>query len=38
MDLCKKEKEKRLKQIDIDIHYTEEVMKNDLECRGLVIP
>ena len=36
MDLCKEEK--CLKQIDIDIHYTEEVMKNDLECRGLLIP
>ena len=32
------EKEKRLKQIDIDIHHTEEVMKNDLEYRGLLIP
>lgn len=28
------EKEKRLRQIDIDIHHTEEVMKNDLEYRG----
>ena len=32
------EKEKRLKQIDIDIHHTEEIMKNDLEYRGLLIP
>lgn len=32
------EKEKRLKQINIDIHHTEEVMKNDLEYRGLLIP
>ena len=32
------EKEKRLKQIDIDIHHTEETMKNDLEYRGLLIP
>lgn len=32
------EKEKRLKQIDIDIHHTEEVMKNDLKYRGLLIP
>ena len=32
------EKEKRLKQIDIDIHHAEEVMKNDLEYRGLLIP
>ena len=38
MDLCKKEKEKRLKQIYIDIHHTEEVMKNDLEYRGLLMP
>ncbi len=32
------EKEKRLKQIDIDIHHTEEVMTNDLEFRRLLIP
>lgn len=32
------EKEKRLKQIDIDINHTEEVMKNDLEYRGLLMP
>ncbi|MBP3829114.1 MAG: hypothetical protein ILA06_02255 [Bacteroidaceae bacterium] len=32
------EKEKRLKQIDIDIHQTEGVMKNDLEYKGLLIP
>ena len=32
------DKEKRLKQIDIDIHRTEEVMKNDLEYRGLLVP
>jgi len=32
------EKEKRLKQIDIDIHHTEEIMKNDLEYRGLLKP
>lgn len=31
-------KKKRLKLIDIDIHRTEEVMKNDLEHRGLLIP
>lgn len=31
------DKEKRLKQIDIDIHHAEEVMKNDLEYRGLLI-
>ena len=32
------EKEKRLKQIDIDAHHMEEMMKNDLEYRGLLIP
>ena len=32
------EKEKRLKQIDLDIHHTEEIMKNDIEYRGLLIP
>ena len=32
------EKEKRLRQIDIDIHYTEEVLKNDLRYRGLLVP
>lgn len=32
------EKEMRLKQIDIDIHHTEEVMKNDLKFRRLLIP
>ena len=32
------EKEKRLKQIDIDIHHTEEIIKNDLEYRRLLIP
>ena len=31
------DKEKRLKQIDIDIHHAEGVMKNDLEYRGLLI-
>lgn len=31
------DKEKRLMQIDIDIHHAEEVMKNDLEYRGLLI-
>ena len=31
------EKEKRLKQIDIDIHYTEEIMKHDLEYKGLLM-
>ena len=32
------EKEKHLRQIDIDIHHTEEVLKNDLEYRGLLVP
>ena len=32
------EKENRLKQIEIDIHHTEEIMKHDLEYRGLLIP
>ena len=32
------EKENRLKQIDIEIHQTEEIMKNDLEYRGLLMP
>lgn len=32
------DKEKRLKQIDIDIHHTEEIMKNDLEYRSLLVP
>lgn len=32
------DKEKRLKQIDIDVYHTEEIMKNDLEYRGLLIP
>ena len=31
------EKERRLKQIAIDIHHTEEIMKNDLEYRGLLM-
>ena len=32
------EKEKRLKQIDIETHQMEEMMKNDLKYRGLMIP
>lgn len=32
------EKEKRLKQIDIETHQMEEMMKNDLRYRGLMIP
>ena len=31
------EKENRLKQIDIEIHQTEEIMKHDLEYRGLLM-
>lgn len=32
------EKENRLKQIDIDIHHAEGVMKYDLEYRSLLTP
>ena len=32
------EKGNRLKQIDFEIHQTEETMKHDLEYRGLLIP
>ena len=32
------EKEKRLKQIDIETHQMEEMMKHDLEYRGLLMP
>ena len=32
------DKEMRLKQIDLDIHQTEEIMKHDLEYRGLLMP
>lgn len=32
------EKEKRLKQIDLETHQMEEMMKNDLEYRRLLIP
>ncbi len=40
LDTChsEHEKEKRLKQIDIDIPLTEEIAKHDLEYRGLLIP
>ena len=31
------EKENRLKQIDVEIHQTEETMKHDLEYRGLLL-
>ena len=32
------EKEKRLRQIDLETYQMEEMMKNDLEYRGLLIP
>ena len=32
------EKDKRLKQINLEIHQIEEIMKHDLEYRGLLIP
>ena len=32
------QKENRLKQIDMEIHQTEEIMKHDIEYRGLLIP
>ena len=32
------EKNKRLYQIDIDIHHMEEIMKHDLEYKGLLTP
>ena len=32
------EKEKRLRQIDIEIHQTEEIMKHDFEYRGVLVP
>ena len=31
------ERKKRLRQIEIEIHQMEEMMKNDLEYRGLLI-
>lgn len=33
----KEEKDRRQDQIDTDIHYTEEIMKHDLEYRGLLM-
>ena len=36
--LCKEAKEKRMKQIDIETHQMEEMMKNNLEYRSLLIP
>ena len=32
------EKEKRLRQIDLETHHMGEMMKNDLEYRGLLTP
>ena len=32
------EKEKRMKQIELEAHQMEEMMKNDLRYRGLLIP
>lgn len=32
------ERKKRLRQIEIEIHQMKEMMKNDLEYRGLLIP
>ena len=32
------EKEKRLRQIDLETHQMEEIMKHDLEYRGLLMP
>ena len=32
------EKEKSLRQIDIETHQLEEMMKNDLKYRGLLVP
>ena len=32
------EKEKRLKQIELEAHQMEEMMKNDLRYRGLLVP
>ena len=32
------EKEKLLKQIDLETHQMEEMMKNDLKYRGLLMP
>ena len=33
-----KEKEKRLTQIEVDIQCLEEIMKHDLDYRGLLTP
>ena len=32
------DKEKRLRQIDLETHQMEEIMKHDLEYRGLLMP
>ena len=36
--LTEEEKEKRLNQIEIDICHLEEMIKNDLEYRNMLIP
>lgn len=36
--LTEEEMEKRRSQIDLETHQMEEIMKNDLEYRGLLIP
>ena len=35
---AEEERKKRLRQIEIETHPMEEMMKNDLEYRGLMIP
>ena len=35
---AEEERKKRLRQIEIEIHQMEEMMKNDLEYRGMLIP
>ncbi len=35
---AEEERKKRLRQIEIETHQMEEMMKNDLEYRGLLIP
>ena len=32
------EKERRLRQIEIEIHHAEEAMRHDLEYKGLLMP
>ena len=35
---AEEERKKRLRQIEIETHQMEEMMKNDLKYRGLLIP